>query len=198
MLETVILWITQYGYAALFVLLILGIVGLPIPDETLMVFSGALIARGTFHWPQAWATAFLGSMCGITLSYMIGRKLGLPFVHRYGKYFGFTDARLEQVLKWFERVGHWALFCGYYIAGVRHFTAIIAGTSGLRWTSFALYAYSGAALWVTTFLGIGYKVGENWESISEKVHHNLTEISIVILGIAALYIAFRWLQRRRT
>ena len=42
MMETVILWITEYGYIALFFLLMLGIVGLPIPDETIMVFSGYL------------------------------------------------------------------------------------------------------------------------------------------------------------
>jgi membrane protein DedA with SNARE-associated domain len=197
MLETVILWINEYGYAALFALLILGIVGLPIPDETLMVFSGFLISKGTFHWPQAWATAFCGSMCGITLSYFIGRTLGMSVVHRYGKYVRFTPERLEQVMKWFDRAGHWALFFGYYIAGVRHFSAIIAGTSGLRWTSFALFAYSGAALWVTTFLAIGYFVGEKWQVMAEQLHHNLTGISMVVLAVAGLYAAFRWWKKRQ-
>ena len=197
MLETVIHWIQLYGYEALFILLILGIVGLPIPDETLMVFSGALIAKGTFHWTQAWATAFLGSVCGITLSYYIGRTLGLTVVHRFGKYIGFNDERLDQVLKWFDRAGHWSLFFGYYIAGARHFTAVVAGTSGLRWTAFALYAYSGAALWVTTFLAIGYQVGDNWESIAEKVHHNLTAIGVAILAVGAVYAGIRYLQLRR-
>ncbi|HEY3741417.1 MAG TPA: DedA family protein [Bryobacteraceae bacterium] len=197
MLETVILWITNYGYIALFALLILGIVGLPIPDETLMVFSGYLIQRGTFHGPQAFLTALCGSICGITLSYMIGRTLGLPAVNRYGKYIHFTPERLAIVLKWFERVGHWALFIGYYIAGVRHVSAIVAGTSGLSWPKFAIYAYSGAAVWVATFLTIGYYVGEKWESIAEEVHKNLTWISLVILGIAGLYLLYRWWSHRR-
>ena len=198
MLETVILWITQYGYVALFFLLMLGIVGLPIPDETLMVFCGYLIERGTFHAGPAWITAFCGSMCGITLSYLIGRTLGLTVVTRYGKYIRFTPARLDLVLKWFERVGHWALFIGYYIAGVRHFSAVVAGTSGLKWPSFALYAYSGAAVWVTTFLGIGYLVGEKWEAIAGQVHRNLKWVSVAALSVAALYGLYRWWSIRRT
>ena len=197
MLETVILWITQYGYVALFFLLMLGIVGLPIPDETIMVFSGYLIQRGTFHAGPTWVTAFCGSVCGITLSYWIGRKLGLPFVLRYGKYIHFTPERLGKVLKWFERVGHWALFVGYYIAGVRHFSAVIAGTSGLRWPSFALFAYGGAAVWVTTFLTIGYFVGEKWEVMAEQLHHNLMWISVVVLGVVGGYLVYRWWSGRR-
>lgn len=197
MLETVILWITQYGYVALFFLLMLGIVGLPIPDETIMVFSGYLIQRGTFHAGPTWVTAFCGSVCGITLSYWIGRKLGLPFVLRYGKYIHFTPERLGKVLQWFERVGHWALFVGYYIAGVRHFSAVVAGTSGLRWPAFALFAYGGAAVWVTTFLTIGYFVGEKWEVMAEQLHHNLMWISVVVLGVVGAYLVYRWWSGRR-
>ena len=199
MLETVILWITQYGYVALFFLLMLGIVGLPIPDETIMVFSGYLIQRGTFQAGPTWLTALAGSVCGITLSYLIGRTLGMTVVLRYGKYVHFTPARLEKVLKWFERVGHWALFIGYYIAGVRHFSAIFAGTSGLKWPSFALFAYSGAAVWVTTFLTIGYFVGEKWEMMAEQVHHNLTRISVVVLAIVGAVLIYRyWRSQRRS
>ena len=197
MLEHVIVWITNYGYGALFLLLMLGIVGLPIPDETLMVFSGYLIQRGTFHAPQTFLTAFCGSVCGITLSYLIGRKLGLPAVTRYGKYVWFTPERLEQVLKWFQRVGHWALFIGYYIAGVRHFSAVVAGTSGLSWPRFAMFAYGGAAVWVTTFLTIGYFVGEKWEAIAEQVHRNLTLVSVVVLSIAGAYFLYRWWSNRQ-
>lgn len=197
MLEHVILWITQYGYIALFFLLMLGIVGLPIPDETLMVFCGALIQRGTFQAGPTWLTAFAGSICGITLSYLIGRTLGMTVVLRYGKYIHLTPDRLNKVLNWFERIGHWALFAGYYIAGVRHFSAVIAGTSGLKWPSFALFAYGGAALWVTTFLSIGYFVGEKWELIAEKVHHNLTLISVIVLSLAGVYLLYRWWSNNR-
>ncbi len=58
--------ISRYGYAAIIVLLMLGIVGLPIPDEALLTLTGYLIFRGTLHTIPAYLAALLGSGCGIT------------------------------------------------------------------------------------------------------------------------------------
>jgi membrane protein DedA with SNARE-associated domain len=196
-MEFVFEWITQYGLIALFACLMLGIIGLPIPDETLMVFCGYLISKGTLDPYATWGTALAGSVCGITCSYIIGRTLGLSVVTKYGKYIHFTPDKLDKVLKWFDRIGHWALFVGYYIAGVRHFSAIVAGTSGLKPTHFALYAYSGAAVWVTTFLSIGYFVGENWKAFAENVHHQLFRVSIVAFAILGVALLVRWYMQKR-
>ncbi len=196
-MEAVFDWITQYGYIALFALLMLGIVGLPIPDETLMVFCGYLISKGTLNPVATWCTAFAGSVCGITISYMLGRTFGLKIIHNYGKYVHFTPDKLDKVLQWFDRLGHWTLFVGYYIAGVRHFSAIVAGTSGLTPVHFGTYAYSGGALWVTTFLTIGYFVGENWKAFAERVHHSMTEASIVLLSAIAIFLLVRWYWNKR-
>jgi membrane protein DedA with SNARE-associated domain len=195
-MEAVFDWITQYGYIALFMLLMLGIVGLPIPDETLMVFCGYLISVGTLNPVATWLTAFAGSVCGISISYVLGRTFGLKLIHNYGKYLHFTPDRLDRVLKWFDRIGHWTLFVGYYIAGVRHFTAVVAGTSGLKPLHFGLYAYTGGAVWVTTFLTIGYFVGENWKHIAEQVHHSMTRISIVVLALIGIGLLVRWMWMR--
>jgi membrane protein DedA with SNARE-associated domain len=186
-MDAVFHWITTYGYGMLFLLLMLGVVGLPVPDETLLVFSGYLISKGDFHLLPTWLVALCGSWCGITLSYTIGRTLGLGVVHRYGKYLHITQERMDRVHRWFDRIGHWALLVGYYIAGVRHFTAIVAGTSGLRYVSFAAYAYTGGLLWVSTFLTIGYYIGENWKQVSDVIHHYLLYISIAVVALAAAY-----------
>ena len=190
-METVFAWISTYGYAAIFLLLMLGIVGLPVPDETLLVFCGALIARGNLHPAGAFFAAVAGSWCGITLSYLIGRTLGLGFVHRFGKYLHVSDERLAIVHVWFDRIGHWALLAGYFIAGVRHFTAILAGTSKLEYRSFAAYAYTGAILWVTTFLTLGYYVGENWKQIAEVLHRYVGVASIAVIAAAIIYFVLR-------
>ena len=52
-------------------------VGLPIPDETMLTFSGYLVFRGTLSLPMTLAVAFAGSVSGITLSYALGRFLGI-------------------------------------------------------------------------------------------------------------------------
>jgi membrane protein DedA with SNARE-associated domain len=192
-MEAVFGWITTYGYGAIFLLLMLGIVGLPIPDETLLVFCGYLISKGTMRPIPAWIFAVAGSWCGISLSYTIGRTLGLGVVHKFGKYLHITEERLDRVHKWFDRLGHWVLFFGYYIAGVRHFSAIVAGTSKLPFRSFAAYAWSGGLLWVSTFLTLGYFLGENWKQIAQVIHEYVLYFSIAIIVIALSY----YLVRRR-
>jgi membrane protein DedA with SNARE-associated domain len=184
-------WVTTYGYVALFSLLMLGVVGIPIPDETLLVFSGYLISRGSMHPLGAFATAVCGSWCGISLSYWIGRTVGLGAVHRFGRYIRMDDAKLQKVHAWFDKRGHWALFLGYYIAGVRHFTAIIAGASGLGFGTFVAYAWAGGLCWVAAFLGLGYYIGEDWRRIAELVHRDLLWVSLVVLAAVAAIAIYR-------
>jgi membrane protein DedA with SNARE-associated domain len=195
-MDAVFQWITTYGYGAIFLLLMLGVVGLPIPDETLLVFCGYLISRGRMNPLLAWLSAVAGSWCGITLSYIIGRTVGLGFVHRFGRYFHLSDERLNKVHEWFDRIGHWALFIGYYIAGVRHFTAVVAGTSKLGFGAFVAYAWTGGLLWVTTFLTLGYFLGENWKNIADSIHHYLLYVSIAVVVVALAYYLVRRKNRR--
>jgi membrane protein DedA with SNARE-associated domain len=190
-MEVVFQWVSTYGYGALFVLLMLGVVGLPIPDETLLVFCGYLISRGTLNPGWTLVAAVLGSWCGISLSYWIGRTLGLGAVRRFGKYLHLDETRLYRVQRWFEHSGHWALFGGYYIAGVRHLTAIIAGASELKVGSFMLFAWSGGACWAAAFLTLGYFIGEDWRRIAEVVHRYLLYGSMAVIAVALLYLLVR-------
>ena len=137
-----------------------GIVGLPVPDETLLTFTGYLVFKGHLSLPLAYAAAFAGSTCGITISYTLGRTFGLALIHRYGKYLRITEAHIRKAHAWFERVGNWGLTFGYFIPGVRHVTAYAAGMSEVEPHQFALFAYSGGCLWVAAFIGLGYFLGE--------------------------------------
>lgn len=193
-MDSILNWISQYGYPGLFVLLVFGIVGLPIPDETLLVFSGYLISQGTLHPVLTWLTAFGGSVGGITLSYAIGRSVGYGFVHRYGRYVHFTEDRLKRIEEWFERIGHWLLTIGYYIPGVRHFTALVAGMSCMPYRAFAAFAYPGAALWVSTFLGLGYVLGDRWKTMFEVIHQYMM-IALAIVAVVG-FIIWYWRRNR--
>jgi membrane protein DedA with SNARE-associated domain len=190
-MDTVFQWITTYGYGMIFLLLLAGVVGLPIPDETLLVFCGYLIFKGKLNPLGAFCSALAGSWCGISVSYTIGRTLGIGVVHRFGKYLHVTEERLQRVHQWFDRIGHWALFVGYFVAGLRHFTAIVAGTSKLDFASFVKYAWPGGLLWVSTFLTLGYFLGENWKRIADSIHSYVLYASLLLLAAALGYYLFR-------
>lgn len=187
----------------LFFLLIFGIVGLPVPDEFLFVFCGFMIHDGVLNLKWIWLGGALGSMCGITFSYVIGRTVGLGLLHsRLGKMMHVTDEHIEKVHRFFERIGRWALFVGYYIPGVRHFTAIVAGTSRLEYRSFALFAYIGACVWVSTFISLGYFLASRFdekkrERVFETIDRNLTFYAIIAAVVVVAILVLRWWLKRR-
>lgn len=193
--QHVLAWISQYSYLAIFVLLAFGIVGLPVPDETLLTFTGYLIYKSHLSPPMAFATALGGSASGITISYSLGRSFGMPLLHRFGKYVHVTPERLEGAHQWFERIGHWALTFGYFIPGVRHLTAYAAGMSGLAPHTFAIFAYLGASLWVGTFLSLGYFLGDRWHTVQQNLDQDLMWLAI---GLAVLVVGYLWWRRSRT
>lgn len=197
MLPFVVHWITTYGVAALFVLLLLGVFGLPVPDETLLTFAGVLVRDGHLHFVPAWIAASLGSICGITLSYVLGRTAGLALVERYGRWLHVTRDHLERVERWFEHGGTWTLTIGYFVPGVRHLTALVAGSSRLPFPIFARFAYPGAVAWTLTFVSLGWYVGHRWESALATVHQHVTIVAAVLIVATLVYlVAHAWWRRR--
>jgi membrane protein DedA with SNARE-associated domain len=180
-------WIGSYGPAALGVLLMLGVFGLPVPDETLLTFAGVLVRQGRMYFVTTWFAAACGSMFGITLSYILGRRFGPTAVTRFGRWLHVSQEDLARVEKWLERSGKWALTFGYFVPGVRHFTAIVAGSSQLPLRMFAIYAYSGAALWSLVFIVLGWMVGNHWERALETAHRHLTVVAVIALAGAGIY-----------
>ena len=194
----VLAWITQYGYLAIFFLLVLGIVGLPVPDETLLTFSGFLVYKGNFSLPLAFLAALAGSLCGITISYTLGRTFGIKLIHRYGRYLRITEAHVQKAHAWFARVGHWGLTFGYFVPGVRHLTAYAAGMSEVEPPQFALFAYTGGCLWVSAFLGLGYFLGDRWQSVEKNIEGYMKAVGLGLLILAAVYVVWRILRARRS
>jgi membrane protein DedA with SNARE-associated domain len=191
-METIAHWIGQYGYFGIFSLLMLGIVGVPVPDETLLTFAGYLVFKGRMHFIPTYAAAVLGSTCGITVSYGLGRSLGVLVIHRYGHSLHITQERLARVHQWFERVGTWSLLVGYFVPGLRHLIAIVAGTSRLRPLLFALFAYTGACVWVLAFVSLGYLGGEEWERVLRQIQRHQVTAALIGLGLLSLSVLFRY------
>jgi membrane protein DedA with SNARE-associated domain len=192
-MEIISVWISHYGYLGLFSLLVLGIVGLPVPDETLLTFCGYLIFKQEMTFPATLLSAFLGSICGISVSYGLGRLVGLYLVRRYSKYLFITPERIDAAHRWFLKRGKWSLPIGYFIPGVRHLTAYVAGASRLELPKFALYAYSGGLIWSTSFILLGYFLGDQWQYVLNKIQENLVVGTLAAGGVFVLL----WILKKR-
>lgn len=165
--------IHDYGYVASYILLTLGIVGLPVPDEVILTYLGYVTSLGEMSLLLTLLSTFAGSLSGISLSYLLGVKLGEPFLRKHGPKIFIKEKTIERASKLFKKYGSFVLFFCYFIPGVRHVAAYLAGITRFSFKSFTIYAYSGAFVWVTTFLFLGNRLGENWNYIFHIVHQYL-------------------------
>ncbi|WP_306702928.1 DedA family protein [Bacillus cereus] len=183
--------IVQYGYLGILIALVGGIVGLPIPDEFLLTFVGYNVSKGTMSGVYAFLSGMTGAILGITLSYILGLKLGLPILNKYGPKIHIKEKQIEKTHVLFEKYGPFLLMIGYFIPGVRHLTAYFAGMSNLTFWRFCLYAYSGAFIWTSTFIGLGWKLGDKWDFVEYSLHHygiRILTILVVIIFFILLYL----------
>jgi membrane protein DedA with SNARE-associated domain len=187
----------SHGSLALFGLLALGLVGLPVPGETLLVFSGVLVAQGTMHLVPTYLGASLGSTLGVSISYSLGRIAGPAAVSRYGRHLRVSTQDLARVRHLIERAGKWGLVFGYFIPGVRHLTALVAGATEVRIAVFAMFGGVGAALWSLTFITIGYYAGDRWREALSMVSSPVVIAGMVIVAAVAVVVLWRkrWEER---
>ncbi|WP_243526500.1 DedA family protein [Bacillus pseudomycoides] len=190
--------ISHFGYFGIIIALVGGIIGLPIPDETLLTFVGYYVYKGKMKFLFALLSAWIGSSIGISISYVLGVKLGIPFLKKFGLKIHITEKKINRTQVLFRKIGPALLFIGYFIPGVRHVTAYLAGISRYRFSAFCLYAYSGALLWSFTFIKLGLVVGEKWRQVGHYVHHYGFVLVILLLIIACLAVLyFRFKKDRR-
>ncbi|SFJ08118.1 DedA family protein [Thermoflavimicrobium dichotomicum] len=194
--ESLIETLLQYGYIGIFLFLVLGIVGLPLPDEIMMTFLGYMTSIGKLDLFLTFLSAFSGSVVGITVSYVLGIRLGYPFLKKYGEKIFITRRRLKITQRMFRKYGSWLLFIGYFIPGVRHVTAYIAGISQLPYYQFALFAYTGAAVWCTTFISLGNLLGDKWQQ-AFKLFHQYGMIALMIAAPIFILVIGLYIWRRK-
>ncbi|MFC4076701.1 DedA family protein [Salinithrix halophila] len=196
--QTMLDLLSQYGYLGIFFFLVFGIVGLPLPDEIMMTFIGYLASSGQLDLSLTFISALGGSLSGITISYFLGGRLGYPFLKRFGSKIFITRRRLRITQFLFRKYGNWVLFFGYFIPGVRHVTAYLAGISHMSWPRFAAYAYTGALIWCMTFIGLGFMVGAHWEKVFESFHrYGVLSLWILVPVLAYMVTRFFYNQHRR-
>jgi len=188
-------WLIRFGAPLLFFAQVFGIFGVPIPDELLLTAAGALVASGRLNATSTVAAAITGCLTGITLSYALGRWVGLPVLQ--ARFKSHHDA-IERAQSWFRRFGGWLLTFGYFVPGVRHVTAIAAGSGCLNYPTFVAYAYTGGVIWCAVFLGFGYVAGDRWPEVAAALRGHMARIALVAVCAIAVYAVFHVAARRRT
>ncbi|MCI0338993.1 MAG: bifunctional DedA family/phosphatase PAP2 family protein [Acidobacteria bacterium] len=183
---------TSYGYIIVFFGVMLENAGIPIPGETILLAAGFFASQGHFSVLLVILSATTGAILGDNLSYLAGRRLGRPFIERYGHLVWLTPVRIEAGERFFERHGNKTILFARFISGLRIFAAFFAGMSQMRRRTFLVYNSAGALLWATTISLIGYFFGNSWELIEKLVGRAGLFITGIIVVWAAVALLGHW------
>jgi membrane protein DedA with SNARE-associated domain len=193
MLDWVRELIENYGYAIVVVLVMAEGVGLPLPGETALLTAAAFSAQShRISIIGVILASFVGGTAGGLGGYWIGRKGGLPFVMRFGRYIGVTTNRLARARKFFTEHGPKAVFIARFIAILRIFAGLLAGVTTMRIGVFFLWNALGALAWSVLFGALGYAFGNNLP----QLEHLVGRTSLVLFGVLALVALIVWYVRR--
>lgn len=198
MLETISGLLASYGYVVLFCLVGLESLGVPLPGEMALVTAAALAALGHLSIYAVIATAVAAAVIGDNGGYWIGRKGGIALVRRYGRFVGLNESHLERARTFFERHGPKTVFIGRFIALLRTWAAVFAGTARMTYGTFMLYNALGGVCWSVIFGTLGYVFGRHLPQLEHYIGQASLAGALLVALVVGLVLAGRWFETNRT
>lgn len=191
-------FLVNHSYFGIFTVIGLSFLGFPMPDEILMASAGFLVTKEALSFPLAVMAALSGSICGVSLEYLMAKRYGYHFVEKYSSKLRINPRHLHKAQGWYRKNGKVALVVGYFIPGIRHLTAVFAGFSAMPFRVFIMYAFPGAFLWTATFVTMGYYLGDSWRHISTYSYRYILPLAIIAVVISVLIHYLQSDGRKRT
>jgi len=194
---TIQIWdlLRHYDTVALYVLLTVEEIGIPIPipGDLLMSFFGYRAHLGLTSWSSALLAGVAATQTGSCLLYHIGRKGGRPLLRRYGRYLHVNGSRQERIEKGLREHGGFAVFVGRLIPGMRCGSSFVAGVFGVRYPAFFLGTLASATVWWSMFLYLGSRLGTWVAPIVERNPYSLLVLAgfLTITAMLPLYVHFQ-------
>jgi membrane-associated protein len=160
-----------------------------VPGETGMVVAGAAGARADASLPLLIGAAAAGATIGDSVSYALGRYVGLPLVHRWGWARRRLEPKVEQGHAYFQRRGGAAVFLGRFVGFIRGVVPFVAGTARMPYRRFLAWNVAASICWTGLVISAGYLLGRNIETLVDNI--------ALVVAIAVVVGFGGWLLYRR-
>jgi membrane protein DedA with SNARE-associated domain len=185
----------KLGYLGIALILILGGLGLPVPEEAPIILSAVLSKNERMWWPLALGSCFVGVLVGDFVVYFLGyfygeKVMSLPLTRKF-----LTRAREAQIKGYFHRHGFKILILGRFAVGFRTAAYLTAGILQLPVLKLFLTDLLAALLSTLLIFGLGYIFAHQIEASFDKVKHWLSAIVGLALAVWVFYRYYKGRQR---
>jgi membrane protein DedA with SNARE-associated domain len=190
------LFLVQYGLAAIFLLLLIKTIGIPIPipADLIILTAAARVAQGKLNVWQAFISIFVALVVGGLIQFLLARGPGRGLLYRFGRYIGLTSSRLDVASARVKKGGALSISIAILVPGVRGAAIAASGLAGMPLRTILPGLVVGSLL----FLGIHFFLGFLGGSLFSTIEHVLPLSWIALLVLVLLLTIFAvWVVVRR-
>jgi membrane protein DedA with SNARE-associated domain len=190
-------WLGNWGYWGVFIFVFIGNLGVPVPEETVLLVAGFLAGRGDLDLPTLYAVGIGSAVAGDCFGFLIGRTGGQRLLEALANRFTFIRPRYYRLCDFFRTHGSKAVFMARFVAGARFLAGPMAGAAKMSFWRFLGWNLSGALVWCSLVITVGYLVGNEFDSVGPLVHRAGHWIALGgFLALAAIWLLW-WRERQQ-
>lgn len=188
----------EYGYLAVFSVLLFCGFGLPVPEDITLVTGGVISAFGKADVHVMFLVGMLGVLVGDTVVFLAGswkgeKILQIQVIRKY-----LNEKRFELVQEKFSKYGKWVVFMARFMPGLRTPIFFTAGmTKRVSFLRFFLTDFLAAIISVPVWVYLGYVGASNFEKLMQWVHQGQMVI-LVSLGVVFATVFLVYFKKKRT
>lgn len=191
--QAVISHIGTYGYLAIFTAMLLTGMGLPLPGELTLGFTGYLVYSGQLEMIPAIAATALGDLLGAVISYGLGFFSRTKIIAQHFRFLMPTEAKLQLIENWLKRYGIFAIAFGRLLPVIRGAIPIPAGFAQMQGKAYILGSLISSIIWCSALIYTGIALGYNWQQIAGLGNSiGLTAVIVLAIIILICYLFFVW------
>jgi len=187
-------------YLGLFLLLILGGIGLPFPEDATLILCGFLISTDVIKPVPAMLVVYLGVLTADVFLYFVGKKYGRMIVtHRKFKKI-MTPERLAWLENKFNKRGVIIILLGRHFVGLRAQIIIVSGVMKLSFLKFLIADGISSLFTIALMVGAGYMGGNSLQVIKNditKIEHIAILLAVIGLAVYLIFRYFKSLYRKK-
>jgi membrane protein DedA with SNARE-associated domain len=189
--------ILPFPYLGIFVLLILGTLGLPFPEDTTLMLGGFLTAQDIIRLFPALSVIYPTLLMTDFLLYWIGKRYGRSVVEHKIFHRILSPNRLLKLEKKFQKWGIWVVFFGRHLLGVRAQIFLAAGVMRMPAQKFLLADGLSALITMGIMIGIGYFCGSQIQIVKERMARMTGMIMFSLILIALGWSLFQYSRKQK-
>lgn len=196
MLDFLIAFFTDYGYIAVFGILILCGFGLPIPEDITLVSGGVISGLDLANPHTMCIVGLAGVLIGDSTMFLAGRIFGyrIQRIRTFRRIL--SPRRFSQIQRKFKQYGLSLLFVARFLPGLRSPIFLVAGMSRrIPYHTFILMDGFAALISVPVWIYLGYFFADNLDLLMEYVK-DVQKLIYLCLGVVLLIVLLVYLKKR--